>query len=171
MSEFAILIIGLLLNGLGILGCIIPAIPGPLFSWSSLLLFFLLPDHEVGMTMLAISGVLMLIVTALDYVVPVLGAKKFGSSREGIIGGMVGIVVGLFFFPPLGIILGPLIGTIVGDLIAGGTFVKALNSGVGSLLGFIVGTSIKLVYSITVLIIFTIKAGGAIGELFSLWFT
>jgi len=170
MPEFAILIVGLLLNGLGILGCIIPAIPGPLFSWSSLLLFYFLPDNEVSTTVLIILVILMLIVTALDYVVPVLGAKKFGSSHQGIIGGMIGIVVGLFFFPPIGIILGPLVGTIIGDLIAGGTFVKALNSGVGSLLGFIVGTSIKLAFSISVLILFTIKAGGAIGQLFNQWF-
>ena len=170
MTEFTILILGLLLNGLGILGCIVPALPGPLFSWCSLLLFFLLPDHEVGTTALIVSAGFMLIVTALDYVVPVLGAKKFGSSRQGIIGGMIGIIVGLFFFPPIGIILGPLVGTIIGDLIAGGTFVKALNSGIGSLLGFIVGTSIKLIYCITVLIIFTFKSGGAIGQLFGQWF-
>ena len=111
----------------------------------------------------------MAIVTALDYVVPVLGAKKFGSSREGVWGGMIGIVLGLFFFAPIGIVLGPLVGTIVGDMIAGGTFSKALNSGIGSLLGFIVGTSIKLIYCIAVLTLFTIKAGGAIGQLFTQW--
>jgi uncharacterized protein YqgC (DUF456 family) len=169
MLDVAVLIVGLLLNGLGILGCILPALPGPLLSWASLFLFFLLPEHEVGTTTLVITGVLMAIVTALDYIVPVLGAKKFGSSKEGVWGGMIGIVVGLFFFPPIGIILGPLVGTIIGDLIAGGTFTKALNSGIGSLLGFLVGTSIKLIYCIAVLTLFTIKAGGAIGQLFTQW--
>ncbi len=170
MPEVAVLIVGLLLNGLGILGCILPALPGPLLSWASLFLFFLLPEHEVGTITLIITGVLMAIVTALDYVVPILGAKKFGSSKEGVWGGMIGIVVGLFFFPPIGIILGPLVGTIVGDMIAGGTFAKALNSGIGSLLGFLVGTSIKLIYCIAVLTLFTIKSGGAIGQLFTQWF-
>lgn len=169
MPEVAVLIIGLLLNGLGILGCIIPALPGPLLSWLSLFLFFLLPEHEISITTLTITGILMAIVTALDYVVPVLGARKFGSSREGVIGGTIGIVVGLFFFPPIGIILGPLVGTIVGDLIAGGTFAKALNSGVGSLIGFVIGTSIKLIYSIAVLVVFTVKAGGALSDLIGTW--
>ena len=169
MPEIAVLIIGLLLNGLGILGCIIPALPGPLISWLSLLLFFFLPDHEIGNTTLLVTGIFMLLVTALDYIVPVLGAKKFGSSREGVIGGMIGIVAGLFVFPPFGIILGPLVGTVIGDMIAGGTFTKALNSGFGSLIGFLVGTSIKLIYCIVVLTIFTIKAGGAIGQLFTQW--
>lgn len=169
MLEISILIAGLIINGLGIVGCVIPALPGPLISWLSLFLFFFLPEHEISATTLVISGVFMSIVTAMDYVVPALGAKKFGSSKEGIWGGMIGIVVGLFFFPPLGIILGPLIGTMAGDLIAGGTFTKALNSGLGSLIGFLVGTSIKLIFSITVLIIFTIKAGGALGDLFGTW--
>jgi uncharacterized protein YqgC (DUF456 family) len=169
MLEISILIAGLIINGIGIVGCVIPALPGPLISWLSLFLFFILPEHEISATTLVISGIFMAIVTAMDYVVPALGAKKFGSSKEGIWGGMIGIVVGLFFFPPLGIILGPLTGTMVGDLIAGGTFTKALNSGLGSLIGFLVGTSMKLIFSITVLIIFTIKAGGALGDLFGTW--
>jgi len=169
MPEVAILILGLLLNGLGILGCIIPALPGPFISWLSLFLFFLLPEHELSTTTLVVTGLFMALVTALDYIVPVLGAKKFGSSREGVIGGMIGIVVGLFFFPPFGIILGPLIGTIIGDLFSGGNFSKAFNSGMGSLIGFVVGTSIKLIYCIVVLTLFTIKAGGAIGQLFTTW--
>ncbi|MFM1877074.1 MAG: hypothetical protein RL266_2811 [Bacteroidota bacterium] len=169
MPEVAVLFIGLLLNGLGILGCIVPALPGPLLSWLSLFLFFLLPEHEISATTLFVTGLFMAAVTVLDYVVPILGAKRFGSSREGVIGGTIGIVAGLFFFPPIGIILGPLVGTVVGDLIAGGTFTKALNSGLGSMIGFIVGTSIKLIYSIAVLIMFTIKAGGALTDLFSTW--
>ncbi len=170
MTEVAILITGLVLHGLGILGCIVPALPGPLISWLSLFLFFLLPDRGFSTTTLVVTGIAMAAVTALDYVVPILGAKKFGSSKEGVWGGMIGIVVGLFFFPPIGIILGPLIGTIVGDMLAGGTFTKALNSGLGSLIGFIVGTSIKLIYCIAVLVMFSIKAGDAITGLFSKWF-
>lgn len=170
MPEVAILIIGLLINGLGILGCIVPALPGPLISWTSLLLFFFLPDHEIGTWTLVITGIFMAMATAMDYVVPVLGAKKFGSSKEGIWGGMIGIVVGIFFFPPIGIILGPLIGTVVGDMIAGGTFTKALNSGVGSLIGFIVGASIKLIYCCFVLGIFFWQFWEMIKVTVSTWF-
>jgi len=165
-----ILIAGLALNGLGIIGCILPVLPGPLLSWLSLLLFFLLPDHEVGAWTLGITFALMLAVSAIDLVIPILGAKRFGASREGIIGGALGIIIGLFFFPPVGIILGPLIGTIVGDMIAGGTFASAFNSGLGSLIGFLVGTSLKLAYSIAIVILFTVKAGGAIGEMIGSWF-
>lgn len=169
MAEVAILVIGLLINGIGILGCIIPALPGPLISWLSLFLFFFLPDYEVGTWTLVISGILMAIVSALDYVIPVLGAKKFGSSREGVIGGVLGVFAGILLTPvisPIAIVLGPLVGTIAGDLLAGGTFKKALNSGMGSLLGFVVGTSIKLLYSTAVLIVFCFIAWDAISKLF-----
>lgn len=169
MLEVTVLILGLVINGLGIVGCIVPALPGPFISWLSLFLFFLLPEHEISVTTLLVTGLFMAAVTALDYIVPVLGAKKFGSSKEGVWGGMIGIVVGLFFFPPLGIILGPLVGTVIGDMVAGGTFTKALNSGIGSLIGFLVGTSVKLIFSIVVLILFTIKAGGALSDLFGTW--
>ncbi|MGB0916083.1 MAG: DUF456 domain-containing protein [Flavobacteriales bacterium] len=173
MAEIAILLIGLLINGIGILGCIIPALPGPAISWCSLLLFYFLPEYEISTTALVVSGILMLLVTGLDYVVPVLGAKKFGSSRAGVIGGMIGVVVGLIFsltgVGVIFIVLGPLIGTIVGDLAAGGTFTKALNSGLGSLIGFLIGTSIKLFYSIAVLILFTVTVGGALIEAVGQW--
>ena len=169
MTETLIIVIGLILHGIGIMGCIVPGIPGPLVSFSSLFLFYLLPGEEVGVLALIIWGLFAAITTGLDLVVPVLGAKKFGSSREGIIGGTIGIFVGLFFFPPLGIILGPLIGTIAGDMIAGGNFSKALNSGMGSLIGFVVGTSIKLAYCVVILIFFFGKVGATVVEAISEW--
>jgi uncharacterized protein YqgC (DUF456 family) len=169
MTETFIIIIGLILHGIGIMGCIIPGIPGPLVSFSTLFLFYLMPGEDLGTIALVIWGLFATAAAGLDLVVPVLGAKKFGSSREGIIGGMIGIVVGLFFFPPLGIILGPLIGTVTGDMVAGGNFSKALNSGMGSLLGFIVGTSIKLVYCIIILIFFFGKVGATVIETISEW--
>lgn len=169
--ELSIIIVaGLALNGLGIIGAILPVLPGPLLSWLSLLLFFLLPEHEVGPWTLGITFVLMLVVSAIDFVIPMLGAKRFGASREGVVGGALGIIIGMFFFPPVGIILGPLIGTIVGDMIAGGTFASAFNSGMGSLIGFLVGTALKLVYSIGIVILFTVKMGVAIGDVVGSWF-
>lgn len=165
MIEILLVLFGLILNGIGIMGCVIPGIPGPLVSFSSLLIFFLIPGMEVGTLALVIWGLFAVAGSALDMVIPVLGAKRFGSSREGIIGGTIGIFVGLFFFPPFGIILGPLVGTVIGDMIAGGTFSKALNSGMGSLLGFLVGTSMKLVYCVAVLMFFFGKAGYTIYEL------
>lgn len=167
MPEVALLLLGLFLNGLGILGCILPVLPGPLLSWLSLFVFLMLPDTGISTTTLAITGVFMVVISILDYAIPVLGAKRFGSSKEGVWGGMIGVVIGLFFFPPIGIILGPLIGTVMGDLLAGGTFTKALNSGMGSLIGFMVGTAVKLVYCLCIIVVFAIKSGDALCNLFA----
>jgi hypothetical protein len=166
MTEVTLLLLGLFLNGLGILGCVLPVLPGPLLSWLSLFVFLFIPHTDISNTTLMVTGVLMAVISVSDYAIPVLGAKRFGSSKEGIWGGAIGVVVGLFFFPPIGIILGPLIGTVIGDLIAGGTFTKALNSGMGSLIGFMVGTAIKLIYCVCIIVIFAIKSGDALGQIF-----
>lgn len=170
LSIAIVVVLGLILNGLGIIGCILPVLPGPLLSWASLLLFFLLPNHEVGFWALSITFALMLLVSAIDLVIPILGAKQFGASLQGVIGGAIGIVIGVFLFPPVGIILGPLLGTIAGDMIAGGTFASAFNSGLGSLIGFLVGTSIKLAYCIGIVIFFTVKSGSVLTQLITTWF-
>lgn len=162
--EWLLIVLGFLLNGLGILGCVVPGLPGPILSWLSLLVFIFIPEQGIGWLTLTITGVLMAIITILDYWIPILGAKKFGSTREGIIGGTLGIFVGLFFLPPIGIIIGPLVGTIIGDLVAGKDLSSAFNSGVGALLGFVVGTLIKLGYCIGVLVLFSVKGGSVLWD-------
>lgn len=160
--EWLLIIIGFLLNGLGILGCIVPGLPGPVLSWLSLLIFLAIPDHGVGWLTLGFTGLLMVIISILDFWIPIFGAKKFGSTRQGIVGGTIGIVVGLFLLPPIGIIVGPLAGTIIGDMVAGKDLGAAFKSGIGALMGFVVGTLIKLGYCIGVLVLFSVKGGSVL---------
>jgi uncharacterized protein YqgC (DUF456 family) len=162
--EWLLIIIGFLLNGLGILGCVVPGLPGPILSWASLLVFLLIPGADIGWLTLTFTGVIIAIITLLDYYIPILGAKKFGSTRQGMIGGTIGIVVGLFVLPPIGIIIGPLAGTIIGDLMAGKDLDAAFKSGMGALLGFVAGTLIKLGYCIGVLVLFSVKGGSILWD-------
>jgi uncharacterized protein YqgC (DUF456 family) len=87
-----------------------------------------------------------IIVTILDYIVPIWGTKKFGGSRSGTIGATIGLIVGLFFGPP-GIILGPFIGAVVAELASGHDQKTSLRSGFGSFIGFLTGVVLKLVVS------------------------
>ena len=92
-------------------------------------------------------GFLAVFFTVLDYIVPIWGTKRFGGSKAGVWGSTIGLIVGLFFFPPIGIILGPLIGAIVGESMQGSEFKDSLRAGMGSLLGFLLGTGVKLISS------------------------
>jgi uncharacterized protein YqgC (DUF456 family) len=85
------------------------------------------------------------VVTALDYIVPAAGAKKFGASRTGFWGAVFGMLLGLLLLPPLGMILGAFFGAIGGELWAGKQTSQALRAGWGVFLGVIAGMLLKLI--------------------------
>lgn len=94
---------------------------------------------------------LTILVTILDYVVPAGGAKKYGASKSGVVGAMTGMLIGVFMFPPWGMIMGALIGAFAGELLAGKKGRKALQAGFGVFVGIMVGTGLKLAFSGTIL--------------------
>ncbi|HEY8399661.1 MAG TPA: DUF456 domain-containing protein [Cytophagaceae bacterium] len=128
----------------GIIGCILPALPGPPLGFIALLILHFTKYAEFSITFLFVMALLVVIVSVLDYLVPIWGTKKFGGTKAGMYGATIGMIAGLFFGPP-GIILGPFIGAVVGELLIGKTFNDALKSGTGSFLGFLVGIGLKLV--------------------------
>lgn len=103
-------------------------------------------------------GSIMVLVSVLDYVVPVYGTKRFGGSRQGVRGSAIGLIIGVFVLPALGIvigpfglpgiILGPFIGAYLGETHSGKSPEQALKAAFGSFLGFLAGTFMKLVYSV-----------------------
>jgi len=139
------IVLGLVILGVGYAGCILPVLPGPTVAFLSLLCLQLTGVHAYGwVTLVALGGAAVLILI-LDNLVPIWGVRRVGGSRWGILGGAVGVVVGLFVFPPIGVILGPAVGAILGEVISGNTGGKALASGAGTLLGFLVGALAKTV--------------------------
>ena len=86
-------------------------------------------------------------VSALDYVVPSIGAKKAGASKIGIWLSIIGMVLGIFFFPPWGIFFGAFIGGVIGEVWAGREGKEALRVGWGILWGNMIGIGLKLAYS------------------------
>lgn len=127
----------------GLVGCVVPVIPGPLMCYASLLLLIPLEHASPSLMMLVVCGAVVLLATVLDYVVPAMGAKKFKCSTWGVVGCTLGTIIGVFFFP-LGIILGPFLGAVVGELIAGKNGSESLKGGFGAFLGFLVGVMLKL---------------------------
>ena len=126
----------------GVVGCILPVLPGPPLSYVALLLLQATRFANFSVKFLLITAAVTVIVTVIDYLLPAWGTKKWGGSRAGTIGSIVGLVVGVFF-SPLGIIVGPFAGAVVGELIAKRSTNEALRSGFGSLAGFLLGTVAK----------------------------
>ena len=142
--DIFLLIIGFLIVLTGILGSILPILPGPFASWVGLLLLYLTKAIPIDWTVLGITLGVAIMVSIIDYVLPILGTKKFGGSNYGIYGSMIGLVFGIFF-GPLGIIVGPFLGAFIGELIKDHKDAKkALKAAVGSFIGFLSSTLLKL---------------------------
>lgn len=142
----------------GMLGCILPAIPGPPLSYIALLLVQW-AWKPFGTTTLVVFAVITLLVTILDYVIPVWGARIFGATKAGVYGSIIGMLVGTFL-TPVGMIAGLLIGAILGDIYAGRKLSDAIGSGVGTFAGTMAGMAIKLLVSaiMTFMVFFKIVA-------------
>ena len=135
---------------LGLVGCFISILPGPILSYLALLC--LIPtDNCLSAVELSVLGVLTVIVTVADFIIPVIGAKKFNCSSYGTWGCALGTIVGALFFP-VGIMVGPFLGAFIGELMARREVSAALRGGFGAFLGFLAGTLLKLCFCIYLII-------------------
>ena len=142
--DIAIYIVTGLLMLVGLVGCIVPALPGPPLSYIGLILLKFTPlGDDIGTWELVITGLVVAIVVIIDYITPIIGAKKFGGTKYGNWGCAIGTIVGLFF-PPFGIILGPFLGAVIGELIGKKEFKDALKAGFGAFIGFLFGFLLKM---------------------------
>lgn len=137
MDTF-LLIVGFLFMLIGIIGSFLPILPGPTLSWVGLLLLYLTKTVEDDWMFLGITLVVALIVFALDYIIPVMGTKKFGGSKAGMFGTTVGLLVAIFFpiFGIFGIVIWPFLGALIGELINKAESKDAMKAAFGSFLGF-----------------------------------
>ncbi|MCE4565306.1 DUF456 domain-containing protein [Maribellus sp. CM-23] len=147
MMDFLLVFFGALFMIAGIAGCVLPVIPGPPLSYIGLLMLHFTTRYQFSTTFLVIWGIVTVVVYVIDYLIPVWGTKRFGGSKRGVWGSLIGLVIGLFFFPPFGIIIGPFLGAVIGELTAGKDHGSALKSGFGSFMGFLLGTLLKLIAS------------------------
>ena len=148
--DIMLLSISVILLLIGLAGCLLPVIPGPPVSFLSLLIVNFTGYADFTVNFLVITACVAVAVTVLDLVVPVWTTKKFGGSRYGMWGAGIGIFAGMFFLPPVGLIIGPLAGAILGELIKGTDGRKAIVAGLGSFAGFLLGVGLKLAVSITI---------------------
>ena len=126
---------------IGLIGTILPAIPGAPLALAGLLVFKLWSgDCGFGWEIIIFAGLFVILGAVLDYLLPVALTKKFGGSKYGIWGAIIGLIVGLFF-PPLGFIIGPFVGAFIAELsLASKDVNAAFKSALGSFVGFLLTT-------------------------------
>lgn len=146
--DILLIVLGSILIIAGIIGCILPLIPGPPLVYLSLICLQLTSKVPYGEDFLVLWALLTIAVLVADYYIPVWGTKKFGGSKGGTWGATVGLIAGMFLFPPVGMIAGPFIGAYLGEILYGRNSDQALRSAIGSFIGFITGTVMKVVISL-----------------------
>lgn len=143
-----LVIIGFVLIVAGIVGCVLPFIPGPPLSYIALILLSIAKRWEAFSTaFLIIMGVITLIVTVLDYVMPIFIAKKYGASKLGLWASVLGMLAGMIFFPPFGMLIGAFLGAILGELLSSRDHRSALKAGAGVFVGTVLGIVYRLALS------------------------
>ena len=142
--DIFLLIIAFLFLVIGIIGCIVPGLPGTPIAYAGLWIAQVTDRVDFSWQMLLVWGIVTIVISILDYVVPAWGTKRFGGTKWGVWGSTIGVFVGLFF-GAVGVILGPLVGAIIGELIAGKELPAALKAGWGSFIGILFGTILKLI--------------------------
>lgn len=162
--EYVLVILGIICILIGIIGSILPGLPGPPISYLGLLLLHWTKYGDFSQRSLIIWAGIVILVSILDYIVPVWGTKKYGGTKSGVVGSTIGLLVGVILLPLLGIILGPFgligilggpfIGAFIGELSTGRNSDSALRAALGSFAGFVAGTIMKLAVCIVAAIHF-----------------
>lgn len=135
----------------GVIGSIIPGIPGTPVSYVGLLCFhFSSPNNHIAIWVHVVFVILIVAVLVLDYVIPIIGTKKFGGSKYGTWGATIGLLVGLFFGLP-GVIIGPFVGAFLFEILYKRDFGRAFKSALGSFVGFLLSTGIKTILALIML--------------------
>ena len=138
------IIVGAICLLVGLAGCFLPALPGPPLSYVGMILLHLTDKVQFTATQLIVWAILVIIVQVLDYLTPLIGTKYSGGSKWGNRGCIAGTVIGIFLFPPWGIIFGPLVGAVIGELLGGKLTHEALKAGLGAFVGFLLGVILRV---------------------------
>lgn len=165
--DIFLIILGAICLLLGLIGCVAPVIPGVPLSYVGLLLLHFTDRVQFSWQFLTIWAVIVIVIQVLDYFIPAWGTKKFGGSKYGAWGSTIGLLLG-FFMGPWGIIVGPFVGAVVGELIyfnrhpqaiisgseqpasntqqaKNNNLTRALRAGFGSFVGLLTGTILKCI--------------------------
>ena len=155
--DILLITISVLLLLIGILGSIIPILPGPPIAFCGLVLVQFSSKHPFSTEFLIIFVILAIVSAVIDNVLPIYATKKFNGSRKGVWGSAIGLIIGLFFFPPFGIIIGPMVGAFLGEILDGKSPNKSVKLAFGSFIGFLSSIFLRFVLSVVMAYYFVVE--------------
>ena len=155
--QTLILIVCYIIMLVGLAGCILPILPGTPFVFAGIYIYAWLTGFTIiSRNLIIIFLILTVVSVVIEYISSSIGSKKFGASKLGFIGAFVGAIIGVFFVP-WGLVIGPLAGALIGELIVGKKIKEAFRAGGGAVLGFFGGTFLKIVAAFVMIALFTIN--------------
>lgn len=129
----------------GIAGTILPALPGAPLIWLGMFIYGIFVQfNNLPWLFFAGQGLAVILVFLIDYLAGVWGVKRYGGSRAAVWGSVLGGILGVILLGPFGLIIGPFAGATAGELCRNGDLRQAVRTGVGTLIGFLGGTALKL---------------------------
>lgn len=154
--EILLFVLAAVLILVGLAGTLLPALPGIPLVYAGMFLAAW-ADHfqHIGRVTLVVLGALCLLALAIDFMASLMGAKRVGASGWALFGAALGTLGGLFF-GLVGVLCGPFVGALGGELIAGGTLKRATTVGLGTWLGQLMGTLAKVALAFTMLGVFAV---------------
>lgn len=148
IAGFSVLIAGLI-------GCILPILPGPILSYTALIFISIARKWEAFSPLfLIITAAVAVAVTVLDYILPLIISKRKGATKAGIWGSVIGMIAGMFILPPFGVLIGAFAGAVAGEALFNRDTKNALRAGWGVFIGTMLGTVLKLAVSGTFIVFF-----------------
>lgn len=151
--DWVLSILSVVFIVIGIIGCIVPVLPGVILAYGGLVCSYFCSYSQLTVSSLLFWLALTLVVSVVDYFLPAYMARLFGGSSAGMRGATAGLVIGFLVGNVVGTIIGPFVGAVVGELFHDSKdFARSLKVGFGSFLSFAVGTGLKLVVSIMMLV-------------------
>lgn len=140
---------------LGIIGTVLPLLPGVSLIWLGMLVYGIITGFQnLTAGFLILQGAAALLVMSIDYFTTAIGTKRFGGTKFAVWGAALGLLAGVIILGPLGLIFGPFIGALLGSLLQGLPPEKAIYSSFGALVGLLSGLLLKIIIEVIMIYAF-----------------
>lgn len=150
-------ILVILLFAVGMAGAIFPVLPGSLAIYAAFFVYGLcISFAPFGVWFWTLQTLILVVLFVSDYAVSAWGVKKYGGTKASVIGSTIGVIIGPFAIPAFGLIIGPFLGAVIGELLVGSDFNRAVKAGWGSVVGLFASTAMKIILQIVMIVLFAI---------------